>query len=145
MNDEPLAGTPKEIWANSRNLTQTKFEVKDSGKRQEFATGAVRDVQEGKGRYDLLPMHAIFRLSRIFEEGAKKYSDNNWRKGIPLSRFMDSALRHLCKFAEGHRDEDHAIQAAWNLMCLIETEKMIERGLLPSELSDLPTWVTNES
>ena len=29
--------------------------ILDSGERRQFASGAVRDIQEGKGRYDLLP------------------------------------------------------------------------------------------
>lgn len=33
--------------------------IKDSGKRREFASGAVRDIQEGKGRCDLLPLGVI--------------------------------------------------------------------------------------
>ena len=31
-------------------------EILDSGNRREFETGAVRDVQEGKGRCDLPPL-----------------------------------------------------------------------------------------
>jgi len=116
---------------------QTGFVVKDSGYRQEFPTGARRDTQEGKGRFDLLPCHAITRLAKHFENGAKKYGDSNWRKGIPLNRYLDSALRHLFKFADGERDEDHAIAAAWNLLCLIETEKMINDGELPKDLDTL--------
>ena len=30
--------------------------IKDSGCRREYSTGAVRDIQEGKGRCDLLPL-----------------------------------------------------------------------------------------
>lgn len=33
--------------------------IKDSGERREFATGAVRDIQEGKGRCDLLPLDVV--------------------------------------------------------------------------------------
>lgn len=33
--------------------------IKDSGNRREFASGAVRDIQEGKGRCDLLPLWAV--------------------------------------------------------------------------------------
>lgn len=33
--------------------------IKDSGTRTEFATGAVRDIQEGKGRCDLLPLKVV--------------------------------------------------------------------------------------
>lgn len=33
--------------------------IKDSGERQEFSTGAVRDVQTGKGRCDLMPLDIV--------------------------------------------------------------------------------------
>ena len=33
--------------------------IKDSGTRREFDTGAVRDIQEGKGRCDLLPLDVV--------------------------------------------------------------------------------------
>jgi len=33
--------------------------IKDSGNRREFDSGAVRDIQEGKGRCDLLPLDVI--------------------------------------------------------------------------------------
>lgn len=115
--------------------------VKDSGKRENFSTGAVRDTAAGKGRYDLLPTYAIERLARHFENGAVKYGDENWRKGIPLRRFLDSALRHTFKYLEGYRDEDHASAAVWNLMALIETEEQIKRGRLPVSLNNLPNWL----
>lgn len=35
------------------------MEIKDSGNRREFKTGAVRDIAEGKGRCDLLPLGVI--------------------------------------------------------------------------------------
>lgn len=120
-------------------------EVKDSGARQNFSTGAVRDTAEGKGRYDLLPTYALQRLAQHFENGAKKYGDENWRKGIPLRRYVDSAIRHLFKYLEGQRDEDHAIAAAWNILAMVETEEMIRREILPPSLNNLPDWVTIEN
>lgn len=35
------------------------MEIKDSGARREFGTGAVRDIAEGKGRCDLLPLRIL--------------------------------------------------------------------------------------
>ena len=113
-------------------------EVKDSGTRREFGTGAVRDAEQGKGRFDLLPFHALRRLAVHFENGARKYADRNWEKGIPLHSFVDSAMRHLSTYMEGGRDEDHLTAAAWNILCLIETEHWIKEGLLPPSLNDLP-------
>jgi len=117
--------------------------IKDSGKRQDFDTGAVRDTQEGKGRFDLLPTIAIADLARLFEAGAKKYGDRNWMKGMPLSRYMDSALRHLFKALEGHEDEPHLIQCAFNVLACHQTRQMVRAGLLPAELDDVPSLVTN--
>lgn len=102
------------------------FETKDSGKREEFVTGARRDTREGKGRYDLLQHRALGRVAKVAERGAAKYGDRNWELGIPEERFMDSALRHLCQYMSGDRDEDHLGQAAWNILAAIEMQEMHE-------------------
>ncbi|NDB34183.1 MAG: hypothetical protein EB023_02305 [Flavobacteriia bacterium] len=112
--------------------------VKDSGQRQEFETGSVRDTNENKGRFDLLPPYALFMWARQLEEGAKKYDSRNWEKGQPLSRYADSALRHLIKHLAGMRDEKHDVACLWNIGAMIETKHRIDKGLLPKELDDLP-------
>ncbi|MCR4375657.1 MAG: DUF5664 domain-containing protein [Acidobacteria bacterium] len=98
----------------------------------------MRDVREGKGRFDLLPTRAIRQVAQHFEGGAKKYGDRNWEKGQPLSRYLDSAMRHGFAAMEGQADENHAAAAAWNWLCFIETRARIAAGLLPAELDDLP-------
>lgn len=118
----------------------SEHELKGSGKRRDFPTGSRRDVRKNKGRFDLLMRgmaRALFRLARLLENGAAKYGDNNWRKGQPLTVYLDSATRHLWHVAQGHEDEDHAIQAAWNCLALAETLEMVREGELPEELNDL--------
>lgn len=90
--------------------------IKDSGERTAFATGAVRDMHEGKGDMVSIPWEAILRLSRHYEAGAKKYGRFNYQKGIPLSSFIDSAMRHLAKYLCGCDDEDHLAAAAFNVL-----------------------------
>ena len=114
------------------------MEIKDSGKREDFTTGSRRDTRDGKGRFDLLPVRGLERLAKHFEKGANKYSANNWRKGQPLSRYIDSGLRHAFKYLAGERDEDHLIAAVWNFICAAETEAMIANNELPKELEDIP-------
>lgn len=99
-------------------------EIKDSGNRTIFTTGAVRDMHQGKGRCDLLPPLALLRLAKHFEAGAIKHGDRNWEKGIPCHSFLDSALRHIFKYMAGYTDEDHLIAALWNIACLAETEEI---------------------
>jgi len=147
--------------------------IKDSGNRTKFESGAVRDIQEGKGRCDLLPLSVIgywlvdpifemidlyrneqtpgdmahilnkfaeyhkvvhgpqfseenrrnYRYSLVlevakhFEEGAKKYGDRNWEKGIQCDRYIDSAVRHYCKWRAGWTDEPHDRAFIWNILC----------------------------
>jgi hypothetical protein len=119
-------------------------EVKDSGKRQEFKTGSVRDTNEGKGRYDLITPIGLTRLAKHYENGARKYQDRNWEKGQPICRYLDSAIRHIYKHLEGNREEDHLAAGAWNLLAAIHTEEMIERGNLSKELDDRPSYLKKD-
>jgi hypothetical protein len=114
-----------------------KVTLPDSGKRSEFDTGAVRDAMEGKGMPSLLPIDALRAASKRFEDGANKYGRDNWTKGIPLSRYIDSLYRHLWQFIEGDESEDHAGAIVWNAMCLVQTEKWIKNGKLPKSLDDI--------
>ena len=139
--------------------------ILDSGERREFDTGAVRDIKQGVGRCDLLPLEivyelmeedpvienvykflqtvetafllnafdefcrvrqwdlstALLELSIHFEEGAKKYCENNWKKGIPIHSYIDSAVRHYLKWRRGDDDEPHDRAFLWNVICCIWT------------------------
>lgn len=114
-------------------------QILDSGERRTFSTGSVRDIQEGKGRMDLLPWSAIIEVSKHCENGAKKYGEHNVDRGIPLHSFIDSAFRHLAKYIEGWNDEPHLIAASWNLLWAIQTE------IKHPELKDIPWRGNNES
>lgn len=112
------------------------FVTRDSGKRSEFSTGAVRDTPDGKGRFDLISPIALKRLAQLYERGAKKYGARNWEKGIPLWRYLDSAERHLNDFKTGDRVEDHLSAVAWNMFCYVHTEQLIAEGKLPASLAE---------
>ena len=56
--------------------------VADSGKREGFATGMVRDTREGKGRFELITPIALRRLALVYEKGAAKYAARNWERAL---------------------------------------------------------------
>jgi len=112
-------------------------EVADSGKREEFDTGARRDTREGKGRFDLISPIGLRRLALHYENGAKKYGDDNWQKGMPLKRFIDSMLRHLNGYLEGDREEDHMAAVAWNAFSFMHISEKIASGAMPDALNDV--------
>jgi hypothetical protein len=72
--------------------------------------------------------------------GAAKYAERNWEAGMPFSRCVASLKRHLMKYQQGLRDEDHLAAILFNAMALIHYEEMIERGVLPAELNDMPNY-----
>ena len=115
-----------------KDYKKKKPEIKDSGERTTFETGAVRDMHEGKGDMVSLPNSAILRLSKHYESGAKKYGRWNYTKGIPVSSFLDSALRHIFKYLDGWDDEDHMSAAAFNILGAMEMEAKHK------ELIDIP-------
>lgn len=170
------------------------MEIKDSGERRIFETGAVRDAAEGRGRCDLLPLdcvgkyfgyisspvrnpecmkaetcsvilenldkilwskseesaitrcldifvqrafndkpgQALMELSKHYEQGAKKYAERNWQKGIPVHCYIDSCVRHLLKWYDGWDDEPHDRAVLWNLFGLWWTLRN------KPEMNDLP-------
>nr|DAT81742.1 MAG TPA: hypothetical protein [Caudoviricetes sp.] len=152
------------------------MKIKDSGARRSFESGAVRDVEVGKGRCDLMPLEVVgnslnstiislidvylktketghlymalvdfleeskwtnmydmyLDVSKHFEEGALKYGENNWQKGIPIQSYIDSAVRHYLKYKSCWNDEPHDRAFVWNIICCIwehlrqEREKKID-------------------
>lgn len=152
----PTGSVPRKVPVDPERITATECceslaaiinqgPLKDSGVRREVGTGAVRDRSTGKGRFDLLPLFGLLAASLQMEDGAIKYSERNWEKGMPLSWFVDSALRHLLKFNAGFDDEPHLRAALWNLMCLAEGQERIKRGLWPAALDDLPKTFAGQS
>lgn len=159
--DVPMECVPQEL----KDIAFGK--IQDSGERQEFATGAVRDIQKGKGRCDLMPLEVVCKylqkpifgylnmflqdcdtghlyeclslfssyygdftttttdctmfleVAKHFEEGAEKYGENNWQKGLPAQCYINSAIRHYLKWLRGDKDEPHDRAFVWNLMCCI--------------------------
>jgi hypothetical protein len=169
LDDKELAFIPiafKEMVKEEVRMA----ELKDSGERKIFETGAAREIFEGKGRCDLLPLDTIvyilepgsietrrilisideflktgaverlreaiyafcdqrdwspttmlIELSIHYEDGARKYADNNWKKGLPVHCFIDSGLRHYFKWLRGDEDEPHDRAFVWNLVGAIWT------------------------
>lgn len=117
----------------------------DSGKREEFEGGAVRDTAEGKPMIHLISPFAIRRLGVWCGLGAEKYSPRNWEAGMPLSRVMASLCRHVESMKAGDMDEDHAAAVMWNAMAFMHYEQMIDRGVLPDELHDMPDYYPEET
>ncbi len=118
--------------------SSTPPSLPDSGARTEYKTGAVRDASTGKGHFHSIPPVAMRKLAKRFEDGAAKYAQDNYMRGIPLRHYMDSLMRHLLAWHEGDTSEDHAGAILWNAATMIWTDEEVKAGTLPKELDNLP-------
>lgn len=92
--------------------------TKDSGVRESFDSGMVRDTQQGKPRYDLIDRPILKRWAELMARGAEKYGENNWKKATgeaEYNRFRASAFRHLMQWLDGDSTEDHAAAVLFNI------------------------------
>lgn len=99
---------------------------------ESFSSGAVRDTQEGKPRYDLISPKFLYRMAMVLTEAAGHYGDHNWHKGIPTSRSLSSLMRHVESVRQKKTDEDHLGRIACNVMFMMEFED--------TELDDRYDW-----
>jgi hypothetical protein len=112
--------------------------INDGGERISYGDGkAIREPSVGKGRYDLISPFGIDRIAKWYELGAQKYADRNWEKGMPFSRYVDSAKRHLNKYVMGMDDEDHLAAACWNIIAIMHHQELGE-----NEWDDMPHYLT---
>ena len=73
---------------------------------------------EGKPRFDLLPYDALTELVNTYTYGAKKYSDDNYLKGMAWGRVFAAMMRHAWAFWRGENKDpesglDHMAHVAW--------------------------------
>lgn len=81
-----------------------------------FKNGAQRDEYIAAVRLDLIPKEFLFAVGKTLSEGAVKYGEHNWRKGLPTSSTMNHVLQHIAKYIEGDVTEEHLAHAACGLM-----------------------------
>ena len=95
--------------------------ILDSGNRREFETGAVRDIQEGKGRCDLMPIDVI---ARYLEDDILRDIGEFQNTGS-----VDPLYDALWKFAPHWGNNPTDITAA-NATMLLEVAKHYEEGCI---------------
>jgi hypothetical protein len=94
------------------------------GTTAKFGTGAVRSDTVEAYRYDLVSPIGLREVARTCAEGAEKYDDFNWEKGMPVHDLLNHALAHIYGFLSGDRSEPHLGHAAWNLLAAIHSHEL---------------------
>ena len=112
-----------------------------AGTTAKFGTGAVRSDTFEEFRYDLVSPIGLREVARACAEGAAKYGDWNWERGMPVHDLLNHAIAHIYGFLSGDRSEPHLGHAAWNLLAAIHSNELwpaLNAGTLRRESCQAP-------
>ncbi len=115
---------PEQVeWVKAKCANYERDNIEDKALRYDL----------DKIRHDLFPSWALNEVSKVYTFGAKKYADNNWRKGMKWSRVLGILKRHLNAIEQGEDfDKEselyHASHVVWNAITLLEYYKIYPQG-----------------
>lgn len=103
-----------------------------------FDTGAIRDSQDGKVDFiETVSWTAFNRFARYMTGKKVKYGSGNFKKGIPVSSYEQSLLRHVHKYLvnkhEGGNEEvneDHLAAIVFNVFGIMHEEERLAGSAL---------------
>lgn len=90
--------------------------------RSVSSTGGEKGVK--LERFDLIPIEALTALATHYGVGARKYADNQWRKGYEWSKSYAALQRHLTAWWGGEdidaeTGSSHLAAVAWHAFTLL--------------------------
>lgn len=140
----------KEICKTGRQLGKTEIQTKIiENEVRKFASGAIRDSEEGKEDYIETISWTAFRRYAQFMTGKKvRYGSGNFKKGIDKNSYERSLVRHLTKYfinkyenGNLEKDDDHLSAMLFNIFGIIHEEEQEKLKNLNSEIEppDLKT------
>ena len=66
---------------------------------------------EGKLQWSMIDFKSLEGMVRVLEAGAEKYSKDNWRLGMPVTKVCESLLRHSFSFMSGETNDQESGQS----------------------------------
>lgn len=75
---------------------------------------------------------AIYEVVKLYAaalyEGASKYGERNWEKGLPDSNLINHALAHLFGDLSDEGSEDHLSHLVWNALTLVHFHTDVDKN-----------------
>lgn len=127
----------------------TGFITKDSGKRTEFASGMVRDIDEGKPRFDLIrplgvPYKAqmLTRFAELMARGAKKYCSPT---AIGISELVECCTcDNLTAILSGTTTLKDSAETAMSKICALVIQRLPSASARTQETGQREQEIENE-
>ena len=74
---------------------------------------------QGKLRWDLLPILLVQEVIKVLMAGSEKYEDNNWKHiEHKYPRYWNAAMRHMTQYVtEGQNDDETGLNHLAHAIC----------------------------
>ena len=110
---------------NAQNEVERQWKENMEKQKAEHGDDAGIKFDQDKIRMSLLPTRPLEDIAEVLTIGARKYDDNNWRKGFKWTRVYDSLQRHLSDWKKGinidkETSKKHLAHAGCCLLFLLE-------------------------
>lgn len=108
-----------ESWPVAR-IVAFRYKISEEPEIKSSETEQALRYNTGKPElsYVLDVMPALKDMVAVMEFGAQKYDRNNWQKGFPKEKLLDSLLRHVDAFYSGEDvDPESGLPHVGHIMC----------------------------
>jgi hypothetical protein len=73
---------------------------------------------DGKVQLSYVDLGCLKPAAEVLEFGARKYSRSNWKKGMHVSKILDSLMRHIADLQDGKVvDEESKLAIIGHIQC----------------------------
>jgi len=81
-------------------------------------SGSALRYNGGKLRWSLVDFDALEDMVKVLDFGAKKYADNNWKKGLKTPEIFESMMRHMTAYMRGEDiDPESGLPHTGHILC----------------------------
>lgn len=102
------------LCTNCDRINELKSLEQKTVEKREFAARR----NDGKPELSYVDMNCLIPCASVLAFGAKKYSRNNWKKGMPVTKILDSLMRHIGDLQNGKvLDEESKLAIIGHIQC----------------------------
>jgi len=106
------------ICPNCNSMATVLLSVEEDELNADYKQELADRFNDGKLQWSMVDFKALEDMVRVLEFGAKKYSRDNWKKGLKTTEVVDSLLRHIYAYLNGEDiDPESGINHTGHIMC----------------------------
>ena len=115
---ENASESMKHVYPNCGERETYILSIEEGELNADYKEELADRFNDGKPQWSMVDFKSLEDMVRVLEFGAKKYSRDNWKKGLKTTEIVDSMLRHIYAYLNGEDvDPESGINHTGHIMC----------------------------